>query len=388
MIRVAFVMAYADQGWMGGINYLSNLLHSIMLLPDRQIQPVLIVPPDVPDRIMAGFPKTEMLTTRLVDYSSKLRLFRKAGAKALGRDWMLEQFLRSHRIDVLSHSDHLGATSKIPTICWIPDFQHRRMPEFFQPQELSARDKSYRDIAKNCTTLVLSSHDAQSDLKNFIPDAAVKSQVLNFVSGVGGGAEPTSLDVLLVKYGINLPYIHLPNQFWAHKNHAVVIEALGILKERQNKALVLSTGHTQDHRQPGHFDRLMSQVQKAGLQDYFRPLGLVPYEDLSGLMRHSAAVLNPSLFEGWSTTVEESKSLGKTIILSDIPVHREQAPEFGLFFDPKNPSQLADVIEEALTQWNAELDQERWGRAQNMRQERFFEFGRRYQEIVLATCHV
>ena len=43
-------------------------------------------------------------------------------------------------------------------------------------------------------------------------------------------------------------------------------------------------------------------------------------------MRQSVAVLQPSLFEGWSTTVEEAKSIGKTILLSDIPVHREQAP--------------------------------------------------------------
>lgn len=44
------------------------------------------------------------------------------------------------------------------------------------------------------------------------------------------------------------------------------------------------------------------------------------------LMKHAIAIINPSLFEGGSTTVEEAKSLLKVIILSGIPVHREQNP--------------------------------------------------------------
>jgi hypothetical protein len=36
-------------------------------------------------------------------------------------------------------------------------------------------------------------------------------------------------------------------------------------------------------------------------------------------------------------TVEETKSIGKTIVLSDIPIHREQAPASALYFDPSTP---------------------------------------------------
>ena len=385
MIRVGFVMAYADQNWMGGINYLSNLLHSVMRMSDRKIEPVLILPAGTPEKIMAGFPKVEVIHTAMVDYSSNFRLARKLVAKVLFRDVFLENFLRRHDIDVLSHSDHLGLFSKLPTICWIPDFQHRRLPGFFKPEELSGRDKGYREIARHCSTLVLSSRDAQSDLKNFIPAAVAKSRVLNFVSGMGAGVESTSLEVLKDKYGISSSYLHLPNQFWAHKNHGVVIEALGILKARGKPVLVLSTGHTKDVRQPGYFEKMQSRVDQLDVADCFRVLGLVPYEDMSGLMRNSAAVINPSLFEGWSTTVEESKSLGKTIILSDIPVHREQSPEHGVYFDPKNPEKLANAIETAVSRWEPDCDQARLLKAQHALSERFSDFGRRYQDIVLQT---
>ena len=80
------------------------------------------------------------------------------------------------------------------------------------------------------------------------------------------------------------------------------------------------------------------------MKHLFRPLGIVPYLDLMSLMRHSVAVINPSRFEGWSTTVEEAKSMGKSILLSDISVHREQAPDRAAFFSPDNPQALADAM--------------------------------------------
>lgn len=38
--------------------------------------------------------------------------------------------------------------------------------------------------------------------------------------------------------------------------------------------------------------------------------------------------VNPSFYEGWSTTVEEAKSIGVPLLLSDIPVHREHGASF------------------------------------------------------------
>jgi len=387
MIRVGFVMAQAGQGWMGGINYLSNLINSVMLLPNRQIEPVLILPPGVDAAVLAGFPPVERLETTMVVERSPSWVVRRGMRRVLGRDVLFEQWLRRHGIDVLSHADHLGSWASLPTLCWIPDFQHRRLPAFFSAEELAGRDRGFKELADHCTLLIVSSLDAQRDLAAFAPHDVPKSRVLNFVSGLGGGVSPTPWPVLKDKYAIPGPYLHLPNQFWAHKNHGVVIEALGLLKAQGQSVCVLSTGHTKDARQPGYFDGLMARAHALGVAGAFRPLGLVPYEDLAGLMQHSAAVINPSLFEGWSTTVEESKSQGKTIILSDIPVHREQAPEFGQFFSPQDPQQLATLMEQVVQAWSPELDASRYEQARAALKARFHRFGESYQRIVVEACH-
>ena len=68
---------------------------------------------------------------------------------------------------------------------------------------------------------------------------------------------------------------------------------------------------------------------------------MIPYADVQALAEMSLGYINPSFFEGWSTTVEEAKYRGKPILLSDLKVHREQAPSKGVFFDPNNPEDLA-----------------------------------------------
>jgi glycosyltransferase involved in cell wall biosynthesis len=119
---------------------------------------------------------------------------------------------------------------------------------------------------------------------------------------------------------------------------------------------VLATGNPSDHRQPGHFADLMERAAHAGVAATFRCLGTLPYTDLLTLMRGSVAVVNPSLFEGWSTTVEEAKSLGKRIVLSDLPVHREQAPARGVYFNPRDAEDLAEKLWQVWSSFDADAD--------------------------------
>lgn len=387
MIRVAFILASTDNSWVGGLNYLSNLLHAITRIHNRQIEPVLIVPPSMSASSLAAFPSCEVLHTVLVDGNQRLLgLARKLGERLLGRDMLMECFLKQHGVNLLSHSGHLGWRASVPTIGWLPDFQHVRMPEFFHPSEVAARNRGFRRISKNCTTVVLSSEDAQKDLAKFCPAALSASQVLRFVSGFAGGVTPL-LDeaVLRTKYSIDGPYFHLPNQFWVHKNHRLVIDALALLKERGVPAFILCTGNTKDLRWPKYFNELMLHAKNKNVEDCFRVLGIVPYEDITGLMKFSVGVINPSFFEGWSTTVEETKSLGLTMLLSNIPVHREQNPELGIYFDANIPTSLADALERVLGRNSLSVKTTFQLRAQESLSERFSAFGASYQAIALET---
>jgi glycosyltransferase involved in cell wall biosynthesis len=94
-------------------------------------------------------------------------------------------------------------------------------------------------------------------------------------------------------------------------------------------------------------------------------------------------VINPSLFEGWSTTVEEAKSMGKALILSDIPTHREQTPARGHYFAPHDSECLAALL---MLQWNrydTNEEEDAIKAAGLLLKNRRRDFARRYEQIVL-----
>lgn len=356
MIRVGFVMAGLGQGWLGGVSYFRNLFGALADLPGRRLEPVLIVGRDDPADALAALGKFEFIRTPLVDIRSPWWPARRAAQLVLGRDIIFERFLRANRIDVLSHSGYLGRRCSIPSLAWIPDFQELHYPGFFSPQERAARALNAKRCSQHASLIILSSESAQADLNSLSPDGAIRSAVLRFVATVPDPSLLPSLADLQARYGFDTPYFHLPNQFWAHKNHLVVIEALARLRAQGRPVRVLATGNPSDHRQPEHMTLLIERARTLGVADLFVPLGMLPYADLMALMRHSVALINPSLFEGWSTTVEEGKSMGKCVVLSDLPVHREQAPARGVFFAPTDPEQLAARLHEVLSAHDPDAD--------------------------------
>ena len=382
MIRVGLAL----EPWgLGGVHYYRNLLNAIYALPDRKIQPVLLFGERADDGILAGLPPIEVIRSGLFDKFTPRWVVRKVWQQAFASDPFLERFLRSHKIDIVSHSDFLGRHATLPAICWIPDFQHRELPQFFKASERFYRDRDFKMQCQQATRILLSSYHAQQTLATFEPSSVEKSRVLQFVAQPHIGSETTGLPRLKERYGFEGRYLHVPNQFWAHKNHGLILDALALLKERGQPVLVISTGATEDYRQPRYFEQLMARADALGVVDSFRTLGLIPYGDVVGLMVNAVAMINPSRAEGWSTSVEEAKSLGKRIILSDIPVHREQAPPDGVYVDPDDATGLADAMWMAWTTFEPAVERHRAARARSELPSRVRAFGERYQEVVLEA---
>lgn len=384
MIRVGFVIAF-DSGWLGGINYFRNLLTAIYALPDRKIEPVILTGKHMTADRFKGFPPVDVVRSRLFDRYSFPWIVRTAGFQSFGRDPLMERLLHKHHIAVLSHSAQLGAHTPMPTIGWIPDFQHRRIPEFFSKAELARREREFIEIL-SCSRVIVSSVDAQNDLITFYPKFAQQSRVLQFVPDIDSKMSIPTLDEIKEKYSIQTPYFHLPNQFWLHKNHSAVIDAISKLKEQGERMTVLVTGNNSGYRKSDYYQSILAHVEKCGVSEEFRMIGVVPYSDLIALMRYSVALINPSFFEGWSSTVEESKALGKQIILSDIAVHREQAPERGVYFKPNKPEELAIAMKQQLDCWSPDADELNRAKAIAALQGRRLDFARKYQDIVLELC--
>jgi glycosyltransferase involved in cell wall biosynthesis len=227
----------------------------------------------------------------------------------------------------------------------MPDFQHRMMPEFFTRAGWLKRETGFQVQIRSGRYVMVSSDDSRAACEALYPSVRGKVRTVRFAVPPPRTFSPGEIAALKAHYGLPEKFFLMPNQYWAHKNHRTVIGALAILAKRGVRPVVFASGNQDDPRNPNHFRMLEGLVRREGLLDQFKMPGLVPVDDLHGLMAGCEAVVNPSLFEGWSTTVEEARSAGVPLILSDIAVHREQAAQEGVFFRRLDAADLADALE-------------------------------------------
>ena len=383
MTRVGFFLNVTGQVWLGGTSYFRNLLTALADLPEREIQPVILTSSKSRPALAAELPSADWHCPPSLQRYNPRWIARKLLARFTDRERLLERDLQALGIEVLSHSGHLGPGARIPALAWIPDFQHLRLPQNYSPPQRRSRDRLYAKVCRYATRIIVSSHDARKDLAEFFPEAVPRCRVLPFVANVPDPAILPSREALERKYAFSGRYFFLPNQFWVHKNHRVVVDALSVLRHQGMAVTVLASGKPADDRDPEHFRRLMGHAEALGVAVRFNVLGLVPYADLMALMWHSVAVINPSRFEGWSTTVEEAKSLGVPVIASDIVVHREQKPPAGVYFPPDNAETLAELMRQ---EWEADQSEGRRRLAEDARRQlsaRRAEFARQFESYVL-----
>lgn len=351
-MRVAFTL-FGDDSWTGGLNYLRNLLSALHEVPGRPIEAVLFMAPQASVNSVAEL--TSYLNEPPIIVQSWDRTW-KNHARNILRGVLLQcdygslAAFRAARIDVVFQNDAwYGARFPIPMLFWIPDFQHKHLKEMFSPLRRFKRDFGHAIMCRLAARVMVSSEDARIDCESYLPNYKGKIAVVPFAVQVIEDTNAQGKSDVLLKYALPKKYFFFPGQLWRHKNHLALLAALGVLRDCGSEVVVVATGSPNDRRNPDHPKQVLDTVEKLGLQQYFRFLGMIPYADVAQLMRTAAALVNPSLFEGWSTTVEEAKAQGVPMLLSDLQVHREQATRNVNFFNPRDPHSIADVMKVA---WN------------------------------------
>ncbi len=348
MIRTAFALPDRER-WTGGYQYFVNLFRVIARYGRERVRPVVFVAEDYSEDALQPLREGIADIVRCVPAGSNRWRSRLAGTVLTGIDRNALLLYREHDIQVVFESATWhGWRFPLPVIAWLPDFQHRRLPGMFARRAWLQRELGFRAQIAAASAIMLSSESARDDCEELYPASAGRTSVIPFAVEPDDQAYMVSEDDVRARYAISGPYFYLPNQFWRHKNHAVLIEALRILRSRGASVMVVASGASVDPRHPHLLESLVEQVKELGLGEAFRFLRLIPRTDVYALMRGSIAVVNPSLFEGWSTTVEEAKAIGVPLVLSDIAVHREQTNGAAEYFDPLSPADAAAALSRAI----------------------------------------
>jgi glycosyltransferase involved in cell wall biosynthesis len=354
-VRVGLIFSY-NENWIAGSYYILNLIHSLKMLEDL-LKPHLVILSSSEN----DFDKVSQINYPFIDYEFIDRAKTKITYPFVYR--LINKFLKIGGINKKLFKKpelniaHFNLDILFPAvnepffhsvkkkIFWIPDFQEHFLPYFFSSKEVLSRKVQQQKLVNQKELIVFSSYNALSHFKQIYPDAKNTTKVLQFAVSHPDYSK-LNTQKILKKYNILEPYYFCSNQFWAHKNHIVVLEAIKKLKEQGRKILVVFSGKHSDYRNPEIFNNIIAFVDKHKLGTQVNFLGFIDRKDQLLLMKNSIAIIQPSLFEGWSTVVEDAKAMSQYLILSSLDVHKEQIQQNATFFDPKNSNELATILSE------------------------------------------
>lgn len=336
-----------DEQWIGGTYYTLNLVHALNQISEKQ-KPEIIVFSNLNDFLNllseTRYPYLVFEDFSKAEYNQFEKFVNKVTLNLLGFRIFRKKFTKPiDALFIIQRSEYLESISDEKRIYWIPDFQDKYYPQFFTEEGLRSKHHKSLWIHENATKLLVSSNAVKKDWDRFYPNFKGKTSVVHFAVT---HPEFDSLDLIELRRKHNLPqeYFFAPNQFWAHKNHLVLIKAAEELKRQGTPVVVVFSGKENDNRNPGYTESLKKYVADNSLEDVVRFLGFLDRREQLKLMKHAVAVVQPSLFEGWSTVIEDAMALNQIVIASDLDVNIEQLGESGIFFEKNSYIDLVSKI--------------------------------------------
>jgi glycosyltransferase involved in cell wall biosynthesis len=231
----------------------------------------------------------------------------------------------------------------------VADLQHEYYPEFFVPEALEERKRILNDTVHGAAHIIaISEYTRQTLLERFrISPERVSTVHLAadsvYTSKINSGEH---CRLVLRKYKLGEGgYLFFPANTWPHKNHQAAIRALQILRaEYHLDPILVCTGSEKQAHQS-----ILAMIKEAGLCSRVRFLGYCPVEDMPSLYRNAAALVFPSLFEGFGIPLVEAMWSDCPIVCSNATSLPEIAGDAALLFDPRAPEQLAEALNQVLT---------------------------------------
>lgn len=242
--------------------------------------------------------------------------------------------------------------SDVPSIFNPHDLQHAHLPELFGEGTLAYRNVCFPAWCKHAKYVVSESDFVKNDLIDQYHIKAEKIYTIRRGTPTELYKPPTTAELEALK--AKLPYesfVFFPAQTWPHKNHIAMVEALAILKQRGVTLNIVCSGGLKPH-----YFKIKEVIDAKGVADQIHFAGYVTDAELMGLYQLSEFVLFPTLFEGGGFPVLEAFTLEKALCSSNIAPLLEIGADAAIFFDPKDPSSMADAI--VQLHGNTKLQQE------------------------------
>jgi glycosyltransferase involved in cell wall biosynthesis len=266
----------------------------------------------LPERVVGAYPAGRSMPRRAA-----------AMAYSAAAPWPLRRELELGALDAIHFplSVMLPPVSRPPAATTVLDVQHELYPRFFSRAELAYRRVVYGwTVRRSQIVITISEHARHGLIERLgLEPERVRAIHLGIDHARFRPADEKREDFLLY-----------PALGWPHKNHARLFEAFALLRARRPELRLVLTGYA------------------GAVPDGAEARGRVPADELLSLYRRAAALVFPSLYEGFGQPPLEAMACGCPVACSNAASLPEVVGEAARLFDPESPEDMAAAVEEVL----------------------------------------
>ncbi len=354
------VYACAHPGWGGSFQYAASILAGLARLDQQKFEvKVWYHDPAWIDTLKTLPVQTVSVPLRLRDrwYGLGVRALRIVKARrywpTLARAWE-----RLHLVTAMIDAWHpaicvnlqqtsLNLSPDIRQISPIHDLMHLYEPGFEEVganPEWDDRQWLFSGIAQRCSAILTDGQVGKRHVIETYPFTEGKVHVLPFIAPRSlSDATPVRPQALspAVEEGA---YLFYPAHFWSHKNHKTLLEAVALLPHLGQIHCVF-TGTTNKNG----YDEVVKTIERLNLGASVHTLGYVSDGELSWLYGNARCMVMPTFLGPTNIPPLEAMSLGCPVAVSAVYGMPDQLGDAALYFDPKQPSSIAQAIETLWT---------------------------------------
>ena len=238
--------------------------------------------------------------------------------------------------------------ARLKSVVVVHDLMFKHFPDTVNPVKRVVFNVNYRVVQRSADGVVFISKDSQDDFIRTYGEPRAHTCIYNPVVLDGAHSE-----TVRTEGPSGSPYIIANFHYYPHKNVERLLDTFAHLQAKWPALHLVFTGN-----KPPQFEAL---VATHPAKDSILHLGFLPKDQVMALTRDAAFFMSLSKFEGFNMSAAEAGLLGKALVLSDIPVHRELFSECACFVDLAQESVDIDGIIEFVrsfspkTPWYAEL---------------------------------
>lgn len=292
---------------------------------------------------------------------------------SFGEQTKFLKILNAENLDLM-HFTHFNAPVfyKKPCVVTIHDltlsfFPGKKMTSFVHRAAYSFTIKS---AVKNAEKIIAVSNNTKEDLIKLLKTPAEKIEVI--YEGVdpafkpaaktpaSGGeksatgkkksafAQKTTATGTFLKPPFDLPYLLYTGVWRSHKNLVNLVKAFHILKTEYNfeGRLVITGRHD-----PVYAREIIGETLSLQMEDEIIFTGMVDEPTLIGLYQRALVYVFPSLYEGFGLSPLEAMQCGTPVAASSSSCIPEICgKDNALFFDPKDPRDMAEKIFQIISE--------------------------------------